>query len=300
MTITDRHINETKEARPANTGFASGRLMCKLETLRSETRPNTGYENVGGNIKVQTMRQLILNILFCILTTVSFGQSNQKADLNYRPKNLDEAVFQLEKIHDDTTKRKIVGMTEDQFIGDSHFGLGIWMRNNWGLWKGGELAKYFNSIGIFHPDDMSGIILTSYYRHLKGQDRELDKQVKFHQDYWKVSTEHLKRLKTDTSYQKEIQQRQDSLEKALLNKKKLKWSSGKKVSGYLDKRCDFIKDFMLRTKVEGTIIEWRNEQLIINVTKYYDQKLKKRLAKCYNITNEILVVPDHELFKLEE
>ena len=69
---------------------------------------------------------------------------------------------------------------------------------------------------------------------------------------------------------------------------------------YIDKRCDFIKDFLLRTKVEGTIIEWRNQQLIIKVTKYHDERLMKRLIKCYKITDDILVVPDHELFKLEE
>jgi hypothetical protein len=254
----------------------------------------------GGNFKKQIMRLLILNIFFYFLNVFSYGQSISKADLKYKPINLDEAILQLEKIHHDTTKQKILAMTEGQFIGNSHFGLGMWMRNNWGLWKGGELSKYFNSIGIFHPDDMSGIILTSYYRQLKGLDRELEKQVKYYQDYWKASIEHFNRLKTDTSYQRKIQQRQDSSKTAILNKKKLKWSNGKKVSGYVDKRCDFIKDFLLRTKIEGTIIEWKNDKLVIKVTKYYDERLKKRLIKCYKITNDILVVPDHELFRLEE
>ena len=63
----------------------------------------------------------------------------------------------------------------------------MWIRNSWKLWSRGKLSKYFNSIGVFHPDDMSGIILTSYYRHLKGQDRELEKQVKYYQDFWKES-----------------------------------------------------------------------------------------------------------------
>jgi hypothetical protein len=247
------------------------------------------------------MRLIITSIFFHLIVITAFGQQGpSKADLKYKPKDLDEAILQLEKIHNDTTKQKILAMTEREFIGNSHFGLGMWMRNNWGLWKGGELAKYFNSIAIYHPDDMSGIILTSYYRHLNGQEREFEKQVKYYQGYWKASTEHFNRLKTDTSYQKEIQQRQDSLKIAFLNKKKLKWSSGKSVSGYIDKRCDFIKDFLLRTKVEGTIVEWSNEKLIIKVTKYYDERLKKRLVKCYNITNDILVVPDHELFTLEE
>ncbi|MCH5598099.1 DUF6794 domain-containing protein [Niabella ginsengisoli] len=228
------------------------------------------------------------------------GQQPPKADLKYKPKNLEEAISQLDKIHHDTTKQQILAMTEDQFIGNSHFGLGIWIRNNWRLWKDGDLSKYFNSIGIYHPDDMSGIILTSYYRQLKGQDRNLDEQVKCYQDYWKASTEHLNRLKNDTTYQRQIRQSQDSLQKAKMNEKILEWSPGKKVSGYIDKRCDFIKDFLLRTKIEGTIIEWDNETLVIKVTKYYDEKLKKRLEKCYKIRNDFLFVPNHELFKLEE
>lgn len=121
----------------------------------------------------QTMRSIILSTFFYLIIIFAFGQGPSKADLKYKPKDLGEAILQLEKMHHDTTKQKILGMTEREFIGNSHFGLGMWMRNNWGLWKGGELAKHFNSIGIYHPDDMSGIILTSYYRHLNGQDRQL-------------------------------------------------------------------------------------------------------------------------------
>ena len=246
------------------------------------------------------MRQISLTIIFLLLVTVSYGQETKKTTLRYKPKNLEEAIFQLEKIHHDTTKQKILTMTEEQFIHNSHFGLGMWIRNNWRLWKGGELSKYFNSIGIHHPDDMSGIILTSYYRKLKGDDRNLEEQVKQYQDYWKASTEHLNRLKTDTAYQRQIQNRQDSLKQARLTEKMYNWSSGKKVSGYINKRCDLIKDFLVRTKVEGTIIEWNNEQLIFKITKYYDEKLKKRLIKCHNIKDDVLIVPDHELFILEK
>jgi hypothetical protein len=43
------------------------------------------------------------------------------------------------------------------------------MRNNWGLWTGSRLATYFGDHGVHHPDDMSGIILTAYRRHLLGR-----------------------------------------------------------------------------------------------------------------------------------
>jgi hypothetical protein len=150
------------------------------------------------------MRPIALTIIcYLLFSVVALGQAGSKRDLKYKPKTLDEAVLQLEKMHHDTTKQRILAMTEAQFRGNAHFGLGLWMRNNWGLWKGTELSRYFNSIGISHPDDMSGIILTSYYRHLKGQDRELEKQVKHYQEYWKATTEPPGRLETDTSHQRQ-------------------------------------------------------------------------------------------------
>jgi len=56
---------------------------------------------------------------------------------------------------------------------------------DWQLWGGSRLSKFFNDRGIYHPDDMSGIILDSYHRYLTGKDIKLDEQIKFYQDYWK-------------------------------------------------------------------------------------------------------------------
>lgn len=102
----------------------------------------------------------------------------------YIPKDLDDCFKQLGVILEDSLIKKIEGMTEDEFVGNAHFGLGMWLRNNWQLWGGGRLAYYFNDMGIHHPDDMSGIILTSYHRHLKGEDIKLEEQIKEYKDYW--------------------------------------------------------------------------------------------------------------------
>ena len=65
---------------------------------------------------------------------------------------------------------------------------GLWMRNNWGLWGGSRLSNYFNKLGVFHPDDMSGIILTSYYRYSLGKEIKLEEQISHYKSYWeKVS-----------------------------------------------------------------------------------------------------------------
>jgi hypothetical protein len=69
-------------------------------------------------------------------------------------------------------------------MADYHFGLGMWIRNNWGLWGGSRLSQYFNRLGIHHPDDMSGIILDSYWRKIHGKPIDLDGQVRCHRDFW--------------------------------------------------------------------------------------------------------------------
>ncbi len=95
-------------------------------------------------------------------------------------------------------------LTESSAIGMTHFTLGMWMRNNWYLWWSEELAKdyddkgypqekpllvkYFNEVlSIFHADDMSGIIITSYHRKLNNLDLNVEKQAKKYQNFWNKS-----------------------------------------------------------------------------------------------------------------
>jgi hypothetical protein len=77
---------------------------------------------------------------------------------------------QIDSFWDDSTKTKVKNWREDEFSANAHFGLEMWMRNNWQLWCGSRLSKYFNELGIYHSDDISGIISDSYYRYLTGQE----------------------------------------------------------------------------------------------------------------------------------
>src|SRR5262249_54668776 len=43
--------------------------------------------------------------------------------------------------------------------------------------------------GIHHPDDMSGVILDSFWRHLNSKPIELDKQIASYEEYWKKTKE---------------------------------------------------------------------------------------------------------------
>ena len=240
-----------------------------------------------------------LPFLFLFAFSWTFGQSDSKKE-NYKPVSLEEAVEQLKFIHHDSTKNKILIMTEDEFLGNAHFGLGMWMRNNWGLWKGKELAKYFNSIGIYHPDDMSGIILTSYYRELHEQEWKVDEQVKHYQDYWKKSSEHLYKYETDTAYRRMVHARNDSTEKAYFDQKKALWTKGKQVDGFVDHRCGILRDFVLRTQIEGTIIGWKEDKLLLHIDKYFDEKKKKRVIRCNDVKNDTILIKNHIFFDLKE
>lgn len=101
------------------------------------------------------------------------------------PTNLEECFAALEKKLSKEDLEKMRKGTERD-LSAHHFGLGAGMRNAWGLWGASPLARYFNGLGIHHADDMSSIILTSFWRHLNGQPIELEKQVAFFGRYWAV------------------------------------------------------------------------------------------------------------------
>ena len=142
-----------------------------------------------------TKLAFILSVLF-ILLHPAYGQKTEnnidRFSLDsiqgvYIPKDIDDCIKQINKLLNDSTKLGVTRMTENEFSSSTHFGLGLWMRNNWQLWGGSRLSKYFNELGIFHPDDMSGIIIDSYYRHLNKKDIKLDEQIQYYKDYWEKS-----------------------------------------------------------------------------------------------------------------
>ena len=126
------------------------------------------------------MKRLAFLLLFVSLIALAQGQ-----DKVYLPKNLAECHRTLDTLLADSTQQKIMAMTESEFTSGAHFGLGMWIRNNWGLWGGSRLQDYFENKGLHHPDDMSGIILTTYWRYKHGQPLGVKKEIKKYKEYWK-------------------------------------------------------------------------------------------------------------------
>lgn len=79
------------------------------------------------------------------------------------PKSVEEAVETLDRELSDTDKRYVL---ENGSL-SVHHTLGMWIRNNWGLWQDSELKQVMLGLGIEHPDDMSDYIINRFIEHAK-------------------------------------------------------------------------------------------------------------------------------------
>jgi hypothetical protein len=103
------------------------------------------------------------------------------------PKTLEEAHQQLEKLFPQDELAKIDAMKSESEMIKYHFGLGMGMRNEWGLWGGGPLAKHMNKLGFHHPDDMSGVILETFWCKRHNKDFRLKERAASYEAYWKAA-----------------------------------------------------------------------------------------------------------------
>jgi hypothetical protein len=124
--------------------------------------------------------------------------------LYFLPHDLRSAIQELDAILPQEAKIKLAKYRSTAW---AHRGLGMWIRNNWGLWSqprrrptvnkheknGGckesglmraksPLREYFLRRGFSNPDEISGLILDAYQRHLRGVNRHPAPKPKI---YWK-------------------------------------------------------------------------------------------------------------------
>lgn len=68
-----------------------------------------------------------------------------------------------------------------------HHVYGMRLRNAWGLWVGREsspLVTELNKLGLFHADDMSGLIIDCALRDMAGEPRRIDEDIRRYRDHW--------------------------------------------------------------------------------------------------------------------
>lgn len=100
-----------------------------------------------------------------------------KKEQENAPKTLAEAHARLEQMLSAEELAKIDAMPSEDGMIQYHFSLGLNIRNGWGLWKGGPLAKHMQELGFTHPDIMSGLILDTFWCKRHGQDFRLEERA---------------------------------------------------------------------------------------------------------------------------
>ncbi len=115
-------------------------------------------------------------ILFLCAQSLAFAQLTDTIDVTL-PRSVEEAHDRLMSLLPDSVITRMKNRTEEDMI-LYHFGLGMWIRNNWGLWKHTSgLALFFDSVGVRHPDEMSGIILETFWCRLNKQPLLLPERI---------------------------------------------------------------------------------------------------------------------------
>ena len=101
--------------------------------------------------------------------------------LNNVPETLDEAFTCLRDMATPEELAEFLQYGPNSY----HHVLGRHLRNAWGFWRReGRLYEWLVSLGLQHPDDMSGLILESFHRHMQGCDLDLAGQVRHYQAFW--------------------------------------------------------------------------------------------------------------------
>jgi hypothetical protein len=95
----------------------------------------------------------------------------KKVDIAQKPCNLRDAHDKLDKIFQENN----LSISDNTDMIEFHMGLGMWIRNNWGLWSGkSRLLPLFEIKKMRHPDEMSAFILDTYKERVLLLQRQPD------------------------------------------------------------------------------------------------------------------------------
>jgi hypothetical protein len=92
------------------------------------------------------------------------------------PGNVEECIKIMIKW--DGAMNEFKNKNEADAVASTHHSVGKWIRNEWGLWIGSQLKDYFLKLGLKHPDDMSGVIIRSFHRHINGLPIDVENEIK--------------------------------------------------------------------------------------------------------------------------
>jgi deoxyhypusine synthase len=92
----------------------------------------------------------------------------------YIPKDIREALEELDKKTSEESRNKVREIPEQQVLGLMEFRLGLWIKKNWSFVLGSRLLHSIKEYGPQSPDEAVEFILIAWHRHLNGSDLNLE------------------------------------------------------------------------------------------------------------------------------
>lgn len=86
------------------------------------------------------------------------------------PETIEAAVRLLLALVPEPEQSRVATLTQPELI-NLHFGLGMWIRNNMGLWQGNQALV--QACGVQHPDDASVVLIEAFWQHLRALKTKL-------------------------------------------------------------------------------------------------------------------------------
>lgn len=126
------------------------------------------------------MKKLILLIFLLAFPFLCFSQYKDKEQSVDISQNLDSCFIKMSDILTEEDIDNFKNTAEDE-VPKYHFTIGRLIRNNCGLLAESALAQYFRDKGIDGPDDMSEIVLESFYLYLNKKDFQIDERIRQYQ-----------------------------------------------------------------------------------------------------------------------
>ncbi|MEY4926123.1 MAG: hypothetical protein RI894_559 [Bacteroidota bacterium] len=173
-------FNKTKGAAPATPPPQGQAKSLQTDPVRGGTangnnntaNNNTANNNTGNN-NTSPKKDAIS------IYEKEFQERIKKTEINgvYIPKDLEDALNQLDKLISEESKAKFKTHSEDESVHKLYFSLGRWIWTNWSLLDGSRLSEFFREYGIHHPEDIATIIIRSYHRRLNGKELNLKQQM---------------------------------------------------------------------------------------------------------------------------
>jgi hypothetical protein len=108
----------------------------------------------------------------------------------YIPKDLPDAIIELNKLTDEISRQKFKTLTENDAEHKLYFSLGRWVATNWNFYEGSRLSHYLKEVGITFPEDQAIAVIIAWHRTLNKKDinfkeirdRLVEKRKKEHEE----------------------------------------------------------------------------------------------------------------------